>query len=92
MATYDPNHLPDLPYDKIAELVYQLLFFCINWEHAVMNVSSIVHIPYSIKYFAVLPNSAQKQIFTNFMVKLPATHCICYELEISWSCSDPRNP
>ena len=40
------------------------------------------------KYFAVLPSSAQKQIFMDkiVVVKLPATHCICYdyELEISW--------
>ena len=37
------------------------------------------------KYFAVLPNSAQKQIFMDkiFVVKLPATHCSCYEVEIS---------
>ena len=44
-------------------------------------------IPYSLKlkYFVVLPNSAQKQIFTNiiFMVKVPAMYCISYELEIS---------
>ena len=33
----------------------------------------------------VLPNSTQKQIFTYkiFVVKLPAMHCICYELEMS---------
>ena len=32
----------------------------------------------------VLPKSAQEQIFMNkiFMVELPATPCICYELEI----------
>ena len=37
------------------------------------------------KYFAVLANSAQKQIFTDkiFVIKLPATHCSCYEAEIS---------
>ena len=32
---------------------------------------------------AVLPKSAQKQIFVD-VVELPATPCICYELEISW--------
>ena len=31
----------------------------------------------------VLPNSAQKWI-NLFVVKLPAMHCSCYELEISW--------
>ena len=48
-------------------------------------------LPYSlkfsrIKYFAVLPNSDQKQIFTNkiFVFWLPALHCICHKLEISW--------
>ena len=48
-------------------------------------------LPYSLKfsrvrYFAVLPNSDQKQIFTGkiFVVKVPAMHCIHYELEISW--------
>ena len=39
-----------------------------------------------VKYFVVLPNSAQKQIFVDkiFVVQLPATPCIRYELEISW--------
>ena len=48
------------------------------------------NIPYSlkfsrIKYFTVLPNSAQKQIFTDkiFTVKFPAMHCVSFELEIS---------
>ena len=38
-----------------------------------------------MKYF-VLPNSDQKQIFRDkvFVVKVPAMHCISYELEISW--------
>ena len=38
-----------------------------------------------IKYFAVLPNSAQTQIFSDkiFVVKVPAMHCIRYELKIS---------
>ena len=47
-------------------------------------------IPYSLKlsrgkYFTVMPKSAQKQIFVDkiFVFKLPATPCICYELEIS---------
>ena len=37
-------------------------------------------------YIMVLPNFAQKQIFMDkvFMIKLPATLCICYELAISW--------
>ena len=39
-----------------------------------------------IKYFAVLPNSPKKQILTDkiFVFKVPAMHCICYKLEISW--------
>ena len=49
----------------------------------------LFEIPYRLKfsrdkYFAVLPNSAQKQIFMDkiFVVKLPAVHCSCYEVEI----------
>ena len=38
-----------------------------------------------IKYFTVLPNSAQKRTFTdkNFVVIVPVMHYIFYELEIS---------
>ena len=49
----------------------RLLPFCLKFSRA--------------KYFAVLPNCAQKQNFTDkiFVVKLPATHCNYYEVQIS---------
>ena len=48
------------------------------------------YLPHSLKflkgkYFAVMLNSAQKQIFADkiFVVKPPATPCIYYKLKIS---------
>ena len=64
--------------------------FGIGGEILSLSHCPMKKIPYSLKfsrgkYFAVLPNSAQKQIFMDkiFVVKLPATHYSYYEVEIS---------
>lgn len=63
---------------------------CQRFPYGVIATMIIFIIPYSLiflrsKHFVILPNSAQKQIFTDkiFIVKLPTRHYCCYKLEVS---------
>ena len=76
-----PGWIPQSSYDSVYILMLRHTFIILFMCHS---------IPYSLKFsrgnILQLPKSVQNQIFVDkiFMLKLPATPSIYYELDISW--------